>query len=68
MASQYFNTSNRQNNYSSAQQWKQLLKETQGLRQNYENLIAEMKLMREEVIRATWGNKFRHKLARLLLR
>lgn len=51
-----------------AQQWKQLLKETQGLRQNYENLIAEMKLMREEVIRATWGNKFRHKLARLLLR
>ena len=51
-----------------AQQWKQLLKETQGLRQNYENLIAEMKLMREEVIRATCGNKFRHKLARLLLR
>ena len=51
-----------------AQQWKQLLKETQGLRQNYENLIAEMKIMREEGIRATWGNKFRHKLARLLLR
>lgn len=24
-----------------AQQWKQLLKETQGLRQNYENLIAD---------------------------
>ena len=51
-----------------AQQWKQLLKETQGLRQNYENLVAEMKIMREEFIRATWGNKFRHKLARLLLR
>lgn len=50
------------------QQWKQLLKETQGLRQNYENLVDEMKIMREEVIRATWGNKFRHKLARLLLR
>lgn len=51
-----------------AQQWKQLLKETQGLRQKYENLIAEMKIMREEIIRATWGNKFRHKIARLLLR
>lgn len=51
-----------------AQQWKQLLKETQGLRQKYENLIAEMKIMREEVIRATWGNKLRHKIARLLLR
>lgn len=51
-----------------AQQWKVLLKETQELRQSYENLIADMKVMKEEVIRATWGNKIRHKLARLLLR
>ena len=51
-----------------AQQWKVLLKETQELRQSYENLIADMKVMREEAIRATWGNKIRHKLARLLLR
>lgn len=51
-----------------AQQWKVLLKETQKLRQSYENLIADMKVMKEEVIRATWGNKIRHKLARLLLR
>ena len=48
-----------------AQQWKVLLKETQELRQSYENLIADMKVMKEEVIRATWGNKIRHKLARL---
>lgn len=27
-----------------------------------------MKVMKEEVIRVTWGNKIRHKLARLLLR
>lgn len=33
-----------------------------------ENLIADMKVMKEEVIRVTWGNKIRHKLARLLLR
>lgn len=45
-----------------------LLKETQELRQSYENLIADMKVMKEEVIRVTWGNKIRHKLARLLLR
>lgn len=51
-----------------AQQWKVLLKETQELRQSYENLIADMKVMKEEVIRATWGNKIRYKLARLLLR
>ena len=51
-----------------AQQWKVLLKETQELRQSYENLIADMKVMKEEVIRVTWGNKIRHKLARLLLR
>lgn len=51
-----------------ARQWKVLLKETQELRQSYENLIADMKVMKEEVIRATWGNKIRHKLARLLLR
>lgn len=51
-----------------AQQWKVLLKETQELRQSYENLVADMKVMKEEVIRATWGNKIRHKLARLLLR
>lgn len=51
-----------------ARQWKVLLKETQELRQSYENLIADMKIMKEEVIRATWGNKIRHKLARLLLR
>ena len=51
-----------------AQQWKVLLKETQELRQSYENLIADMKVMREEAIRATWENKIRHKLARLLLR
>ena len=51
-----------------AQQWKVLLKETQELRQSYENLIADMKVMKEEVIRATWGNKIRHKLARVLLR
>lgn len=51
-----------------AQQWKVLLKETQELRQSYENLIADMKVMKEEVIRATWRNKIRHKLARLLLR
>ena len=51
-----------------AQQWKVLLKETQKLRQSYENLIADMTVMKEEVIRATWGNKIRHKLARLLLR
>ena len=51
-----------------AQQWKVLIKETQELRQSYENLIADMKVMKEEVIRVTWGNKIRHKLARLLLR
>lgn len=51
-----------------AQQWKVLLKETQKLRQSYENLIADMKVMKEEVIRVTWENKIRHKLARLLLR
>ena len=51
-----------------AQQWKVLLKETQELRQSYENLIADMKGLKEEVIRATGGNKIRHKLARLLLR
>lgn len=51
-----------------AQQWKVLLKETQELRQSYENLIADMKVMKEEVIRVTWENKIRHKLARLLLR
>ena len=51
-----------------AQQWKVLLKETQELRQSYENLIADMKVMKEEVIRVTWGNRIRHKLARLLLR
>ena len=54
--------------FRDAQQWKVLLKETQELRQSYENLIADMKVMKEEVIRATWGNKIRHKLARLLLR
>ena len=51
-----------------AHHWKVLLKETQELRQSYENLIADMKVMKEEVIRVTWGNKIRHKLARLLLR
>lgn len=49
-----------------AQQWKVLLKETQELRQSYENLIADMKVMKEEVIRATWGNKIRHRSVRLL--
>ena len=49
-------------------EWKKLIDDTRNLKKSYEEMVADIRMMKEDAIKVSYGNKLRYKLARLLMK
>lgn len=49
-------------------QWKQLVANMKELEKQYKDLIAELRTMRDDAMKVTYGNKLNYRIARFFMR